>query len=656
MELSGEQKKVIHTVKKEDCKLLKISARSGTGKTTMLTEITKAIEPKNGLYLAYNKAIADEAKEKFGSNISCSTTHSLAYKYTVRKNKLKVNPFTFKDIKERVRYDTKLLIIEVINAFSLSKYIRFDDFISNNKELAEKMNSVNKKILILAKEYIGKMFKGEVDITHAVYLKMFHILLANNKIQLEEQDIIMLDECVAGSSIIDTEKGLIAIEWLYAMYQNGSVLPRVKSYNEKEKKIEYKEIGAIIKHKNRDTIKITTSRGTLITTQNHKLYGIDYNTENEEVMFEWLESKNLNNKTVLSTPHKDKDREGEIGNKRLTFLTQYIKSVEPNREIDVFDLQVVDNNNYFINIGHEYNEVLSHNCGDLNPVTLEIFKLLKANKKIMVGDISQTIYSFNGTINGFEEMKNEGVLLELTQSFRCSKDIAKRVEKFMQVHYDENFKFSGVEPNKEQEKTVAYISRTNSSMIGSMIELMKTGEKFNLARQPQSIFELILILLYLKPGGEIRQKQWKHLQEDVDLWNIDESLQNDYETYMSYIASKYNDDIDLKSALTIIGTYSREEIFKAYAYSKQCKEDKTKHKITLTTSHSSKGLEFYKVYIHDDLNKTIEKILEKEHDNRTETELEEIRLYYVACTRASHVLINAKMLDYKINKKDNRWI
>ena len=40
--------------------------------------------------------------------------------------------------------------------------------------------------------------------------------------------------------------------------------------------------------------------------------------------------------------------------------------------------------------------------GDCNSVTIEIFKLLKADIKIMAGDQYQNIYGFNNTINGFK--------------------------------------------------------------------------------------------------------------------------------------------------------------------------------------------------------------------------------------------------------------
>lgn len=57
----------------------KVSAYAGAGKTSTLKLIGEALKHKKGCYLAFNKAIAQEAQSKFGSNVKCLTFHSLAY-------------------------------------------------------------------------------------------------------------------------------------------------------------------------------------------------------------------------------------------------------------------------------------------------------------------------------------------------------------------------------------------------------------------------------------------------------------------------------------------------------------------------------------------------------------------------------------------------
>ncbi|WP_240521708.1 UvrD-helicase domain-containing protein [Amycolatopsis vastitatis] len=58
---------------------LVLQAGAGTGKTTTLTMLGASTR-RRGRYLAFNKAIATEARRLFGPNVACSTAHSLAFK------------------------------------------------------------------------------------------------------------------------------------------------------------------------------------------------------------------------------------------------------------------------------------------------------------------------------------------------------------------------------------------------------------------------------------------------------------------------------------------------------------------------------------------------------------------------------------------------
>jgi hypothetical protein len=58
---------------------LKISAFAGTGKTSTLSAIAHSTQ-RSGLYLAFNKSIAAEARSKFPLTVDCRTTHSIAFR------------------------------------------------------------------------------------------------------------------------------------------------------------------------------------------------------------------------------------------------------------------------------------------------------------------------------------------------------------------------------------------------------------------------------------------------------------------------------------------------------------------------------------------------------------------------------------------------
>ena len=76
MKPTQEQEKVI-TLSGEG-KSFKVLAYAGCGKTATLIEAAKAIKGK-GLYIAFNRANALEAKRKFKGYADAATVHSLAY-------------------------------------------------------------------------------------------------------------------------------------------------------------------------------------------------------------------------------------------------------------------------------------------------------------------------------------------------------------------------------------------------------------------------------------------------------------------------------------------------------------------------------------------------------------------------------------------------
>lgn len=478
MKYTAEQKEIIRKIQEPDTTLLKVNSVAGSGKTSVLTGMARAIQPRNGIYLAYNKAIAKEAAAKFPRGINCMTTHSMAYQNTIRPYNLNVGIFNWKTITEYLRYEVKLILIDMLNDFCLSEYIKFDEFIDSEPGRREHLNMIDKQIIILTKKYLTAMFSGEIDITHAGYLKMYHMLLANKQVKHKEFDLLMLDE-----------------------------------------------------------------------------------------------------------------------------------------------------------------------CGDINPVTLEIFKLLPSPKKVMVGDENQNIYTFNKTINGFKVMMDEGVQLNMTRSFRCKPIIAKRIEEFCQMYINPFMEFKGTEPEDDIIRNKAVISRTNSALVGEMIELIKQGQGFNLTRKSSQVFELVLIMLNLKPGGKIFAKEWKHLQDDVDSWAANEMLRVEFETPFKFIANKYGEEPAIKTTVGIIAKYGAPDVYKAYDYAKKHEKEKG-HAITLCTAHSSKGLEFDKVVLTDDLNSSVDRLLsgDVKPGDYTDKELEVLRLYYVACSRATKELVNAQWL------------
>ena len=477
--LTEEQQKVVDYAKTADeGELILIDSVAGSGKTTLLRALADEIDCLNGLYLAYNKAIATSSQKKFPSNIDCRTTHSLAYRAVVSPMKLKVGFFGPKQIDERISYTEKYLLAEDIKEFCLSSYLTYDDY-------AKEYDRVNSA---LANKYLNLMTEGKIDCTHDFYLKMFHIALAEDRIICPDYGVVMLDE-----------------------------------------------------------------------------------------------------------------------------------------------------------------------AGDLNEVTLEIFRLLPAKLKVAVGDPHQNIYTFNHTINCFERLNDEGITFKLSRSFRVPNHIAESVEGFCQAYLNPDMEFKGIDTTEGVIETRAYIARTNGGLINKMIELNRDRVPYGLVRKAQEIFKIPLMIAGLKYQGKIYDPAYKHIQEDVDNWYENQNnIQATYKSVLGYLKSKYAEDLALVQAINLISKHKKSGIFDAYAEAKD--HENKKQDFMLLTAHSSKGLEFDEVMLAPDMNMSIEELMTKfkqctsEEERKdlikclSSKEKESLNLYYVAATRALSRLRNAPHL------------
>jgi superfamily I DNA/RNA helicase len=80
---TGEQQAVIDAYQ-TDANLV-IEAGAGTGKTSTLRMLAACNPRRRGVYVAYNKAIASDAKRSFPASVTCATAHSLAFRAVGRR-------------------------------------------------------------------------------------------------------------------------------------------------------------------------------------------------------------------------------------------------------------------------------------------------------------------------------------------------------------------------------------------------------------------------------------------------------------------------------------------------------------------------------------------------------------------------------------------
>lgn len=216
-----------------DTRMLKVNAYAGTGKSSTLQLLANA-NHKPSLYIAFNKAIADEASEKFPSHVECRTTHSLAFAKFGR------------DLMHKLKRPKGGYVNVAGTPSEIAKYYSIDDFItpeeddddlyanmvaklvrdtttryeqSSDKSIEDKhvpfytlmeyaktRPSLDKQAVVkLVKRHAIKLWQDRKNVhsnvlaTHDTYLKLFQ--LSKPKLNY---DIIYLDEAQdTGDSVLD---------------------------------------------------------------------------------------------------------------------------------------------------------------------------------------------------------------------------------------------------------------------------------------------------------------------------------------------------------------------------------------------------------------------------------------------------------------------
>jgi len=210
---TSEQEAILEAVL--DDSDLSIEALAGTGKTTTLKLLGEQLSNMNGVYVAFNKSIVDEAKSKFPNNVHCTTAHSLAYREVGHKFKMRINStqrmsneqigkwleaekFAYKSNVANHVLDLNQIAIQANNAVrnfckSLddeiqSKHVEINPLLATNPAATEAF----KKIIVPhAKKMWHDLQKsdGFMKFSHDHYLKLWQ--LSNPKLPFE---FILFDE------------------------------------------------------------------------------------------------------------------------------------------------------------------------------------------------------------------------------------------------------------------------------------------------------------------------------------------------------------------------------------------------------------------------------------------------------------------------------
>ncbi|ABM39524.1 UvrD-helicase domain-containing protein [Polaromonas naphthalenivorans] len=272
---------------------------------------------------------------------------------------------------------------------------------------------------------------------------------------------------------------------------------------------------------------------------------------------------------------------------------------------------------------------------DTNPVTWDIMRR-QSSPLVIVGDPYQSIYQFRGACNAMTDAQAVQTF-PLTQSFRFGQYVAEIANALLWGFYAETTPLEGLGPNTRVGpinflSPHAVISRTNAAIFSQAVIAMQAGQKIGFIGGVQGYnFNKIVDTWYLMDGqtGEIRDPFLK------DFHNFEQ---------LAEYAENAN-DLEVKRTIEAVQTYGASVLQIVPAIHEACVQDLSKAHLTLSTAHKCKGSTLRSVRLADDFPDLLNgqgEMLATEELSR-----QEVNLYYVVLTRATHELqLNDTMLAF----------
>ncbi|MDO4897481.1 MAG: UvrD-helicase domain-containing protein [Moraxella sp.] len=257
--------------------------------------------------------------------------------------------------------------------------------------------------------------------------------------------------------------------------------------------------------------------------------------------------------------------------------------------------------------------ILFDEAQDADPLMMGA--LLKQDKQtIYVGDAHQQIYEWRGATNAMKKLPYPATLL--TQSFRFGDEIADVANVFLKA-LQETTPLIGnpAKPSCVGKLTAqkdAILCRTNAQAMARLLSGQKAGHKVALQADSQRM------LKFCQGADSLQQGKSAHGIAELAYFNHWREVQEFSET---------GEGSDLKTWVKLIDEHGIKVMTDAINHL----SDPTHADYVISTAHKSKGLEWGRVQIDDDFLYDV---------NRQTVKIspEELRLLYVACTRAKDVL------------------
>lgn len=259
--------------------------------------------------------------------------------------------------------------------------------------------------------------------------------------------------------------------------------------------------------------------------------------------------------------------------------------------------------------------VLLDEAQDTNPVILETLRAQRC-KLVIVGDPWQMIYEFRNALNAMNALKG-GAHTYLTQSFRFGDTLAAEASKVLAT-LGERKTLRGnpaittaILPEGEGTPDCV-LARTNASVMTETIAALKAGTTPHILGGTFELQRMLIDVTALKSGRAAMSP---------DLFGF-----KDWDTVTGFAGTEEGQD--LTAFVKLVADHGEDALIQAVTSTANSQREA---QLTIGTAHKAKGCEWNSVRLcRDFLTQPVMK-----RNSRADPE---IRLFYVAMTRAKHAL------------------
>lgn len=263
-----------------------------------------------------------------------------------------------------------------------------------------------------------------------------------------------------------------------------------------------------------------------------------------------------------------------------------------------------------------FDVILLDEAQDTSPVVGKLMLEQPHAQRIVVGDRAQAIYQWAGGSMATIDEFDADARLQLTRSFRFGQEVADEGNKWLELLKDCTMRISGTGHSTvgPLQSTDAVLTRTNGAAADEVLRAQAVGTPVALAGGGREIKRLAEACQELRAGRPsshpelVAFRTWGEVQ--------------DYTTHDS-------SGSDLRAFVKLIDQHSPEVVIE----SMDRLVPDARARLTVSTAHKSKGLEWARVRIGSDFVEPTDK-----EGAPLDPAPEEVRLAYVAVTRAQQHL------------------